>query len=61
MRKKIKLYEFTANMMSTFFTNCKGEIPYHEPVINDHLKRPQNDRKNLYGEFEFFSAEDSMK
>jgi len=23
------LFEFTANMMSAFFTNCKGETPYH--------------------------------
>ena len=29
MRKKIKLYEFTANMMSAFFTDCKNAIPYH--------------------------------
>ena len=28
MKKKIKLYEFTANMLSKFFTNCKGEVAY---------------------------------
>jgi len=24
MKKEIKLFEFTTNMMSEFFTNCKG-------------------------------------
>jgi len=27
MRKKIKLNELTTNIMSAFFTKCKGDIP----------------------------------